>query len=582
MPPVAGEPSNSGGSLAGRLLNSGEFKRMLSHRTTSCLLLGVLLTSSLALARDRESARSAYTEARAYHDQLQKKADADRDLKEYQQALFLYLTVIDHDPTYGASDDSLFAIAGLYEAMATGFGRDLYRRRAIYYYEFVAREYPLTKHKRTALAQAASLKKAAVSSPPAVASSETQEVRTDLATVSDVRYWSNEDYTRVVIQLDGEVEFRKEILHDPDRIYFDLQESRLLRTLVDKSYAVNGLFLKQLRIAQNQDTVVRVVLDFEQINKHTVFALYDPFRIVIDILGGKPPEESALETVELPPATEDTVPTELLAESPAPPTVAPVIPTSNLGGDRSLTRVLGLKVGRVVIDPGHGGRDTGTVGPSGLKEKDLVLALSLRLKELLETRLGTDVVLTRTGDDFVPLEERTAIANQMRADLFLSVHANSSRDQRVTGVETFFLNFSSNADEREIASRENAGAQKNIRDLEDLLKQIALGDYNEESSDLAHVVQESLYLEMKNGRSVMRDRGVKKAPFIVLINLNMPGILTEVGFISNPTDESYFKGSNGQDKTAEALYQGIRKYLHSLGTVATYDATTAVNTASPD
>ncbi len=556
---------------------------MLSQRTTSCLLLGVLLTPPLALARDREAARSAYTEARAFHDQLQEKAAADRDLKEYQRALFLYFTVIDHDPTYGASDDTLFAIAGLYEAMAARFGRDLYRRRAIYYYEFVAREYPLTKHKPTALAQTASLTRAAVPPIQTVTAPETQEVRTDLATVSEVRYWSNEDYTRVVIQLDGEVEFRKEILQNPDRIYFDLKESRLQKTLVDKSYAVNGPFLKQLRIAQNSDTVVRVVLDFEQIKKHTVFALYDPFRIVIDTLGGKPLGEPVpVKSVDLSPAKENPVETEARAELTASPTFAPVIPTSNLGGDRSLTRVLGLKVGRVVIDPGHGGRDTGTIGPSGLKEKDLVLALSLRLKELLETRLGTDVVLTRTGDDFVPLEERTAIANQMRADLFLSVHANSSRDKRVTGVETFFLNFSSNAEEREIASRENAGAQKNIRDLEDLLKQIALGDYNEESSDLAHVVQESLYLEMKNGRSVMRDRGVKKAPFIVLINLNMPGILTEVGFISNPTDESYFKDSSGQDKTAEALYQGVKKYLHSLGTVSTPDATTAVTATLPD
>ena len=554
---------------------------MFSHRTTSCLLLVLLLFSSFALARDRAAARTAYKKARAYHDQLLQTADPDRNLKTYQRALFLYRTVIDHDPTYGAADDTLYAMANLYEAMAGRFGEDLYHRRALYYYEFVAREYPLTKHRPAALAQAASLKRETVPSQR-VAEPETREIRTDLASVLEVRYWSNEDYTRVVIQLDREVEFRKQILSNPDRIYFDLQESQLQSDLLGKTYAVNDLFLKQLRVGQNRDTVVRVVLDFEQIKKHTVFALYDPFRIVIDTLGGRSQTDSTSATVELVPPVEEPVSEASTAELATPPAAPPVVPSSNLGGDRSLTRVLGLKVGRVVIDPGHGGHDTGTIGPSGLKEKDLVLAVSLRLKELIETRLGTDVVLTRTGDDFVPLEERTAIANQVRADLFLSVHANSSRDRRVTGVETFFLNLSSSAEEREVASRENAGSQKNIRDLEDLLKQIALGDYNEESRDLAHVVQESLYLQMKTHRNVIRDRGVKKAPFIVLINLNMPGILTEIGFISNPKDESYFKDMSGQEKTAEALYQGIKKYLHSLGTVSVYEGTTAINASSPD
>ena len=243
--------------------------------------------------------------------------------------------------------------------------------------------------------------------------------------------------------------------------------------------------------------MVRLVLDFEKINKHTVFALYDPFRIVIDTLGGRRPPR--------PQVAERTVKTEeavLSLETGTDTAVrvseTPIIPASNLDGDRSLTRVLGLKVGRVVIDPGHGGGDTGTIGPSGLKEKDLVLSVSKRLKILVEERLGTDVVLTRNTDKFVALEERTAIANQLGADLFISVHANSSKYRQVSGVETFFLNLTSNAEEREVASRENAGSQRNIRDLEDLLKQIALGDYNEESKDLAQTIQQSLYSEVKS------------------------------------------------------------------------------------
>ncbi|MFB3068943.1 MAG: N-acetylmuramoyl-L-alanine amidase, partial [Acidobacteriota bacterium] len=260
----------------------------------------------------------------------------------------------------------------------------------------------------------------------------------------------------------------------------------------------------------------------------------------------------------------------------------PITPASNLSGDRSLTRVLGLKVGRVVIDPGHGGVDTGTIGPSGLMEKDLVLAVSQRLKQLLESRLATEVVLTRTTDIFVPLEERTAIANQLGADLFISVHANSSKSRKVSGVETFFLNLTSNAEEREVASRENASSQKNIRDLEDLLRQITMGDYNEESSDLARTVQQSLYTEVKSHRPVLRDRGVKRAPFIVLINLNMPGILTEVGFLSNPSDEQYFKEPEGRHQVAEALFRGIEQYLRSLGAVPTFERTANIDSPSPD
>ena len=220
-----------------------------------------------------------------------------------------------------------------------------------------------------------------------------------------------------------------------------------------------------------------------------------------------------------------------------------------------------------MIDPGHGGRDSGTIGRNGLKEKDLVLAVSHQLKRLLEERLGTEVVLTRENDRFIPLEERTAIANHLSADLFISIHANSSRDRKVSGVETFFQGFTTNHDEREVASRENASSQKNIRDLEDLLKRIALGDYNEESRDFAQVIQDTFYSEIRPQRPRFQDRGVKKAPFIVLINLNMPGILLEIGFISNPSAEGYLKKKQGQEAVAEAIYTGVEKYFRALGAV---------------
>ena len=542
---------------------------MRGYRALSVGLFLILAISSSVYGRDRPAAREAYKKARQYHDQLLQTPESDRNLQnKYSRAIFLYRTVIDHDPTYSACDDSIFAMATLYQEMAKFFTNDPYRDRAIYYYEFVADQYPSTKHKKAALERARLLQqeKVAPEAPPDSPRAQKSQ-GAGLANVSEIRYWSNEDYTRVVVQLDREIEFRKHILSNPDRIYFDLQDTRLRSALNGKTYPIDDVFIKQVRVAQNRPDMVRLVLDFAEINKHTVFALYDPFRIVIDTLGGR-------RSPDTPQVAERTVNTEEAVLSLATGTdttvrvsETPTVPASNLDGDRSLTRVLGLKVGRVVIDPGHGGGDTGSIGSSGLKEKDLVLSVSKRLKILVEERLGTDVVLTRDTDKFVPLEERTAIANQLGADLFISVHANSSRIRKVSGVETFFLNLTSNAEEREVASRENAGSQRNIRELEDLLRQIALGDYNEESKDLAQIIQQSLYSEVKNHHPILRNRGVKKAPFIVLINLNMPGILTEVGFISNPTEEKYFTEKEGQDQVAEALYKGIEKYFHSLGTI---------------
>ncbi len=558
---------------------------MRRHQSFIAGLLLLLAISSSLYGHDRQAARTAYQKARQYHDQLLQTPKSNRTLQRYRQTIFLYRTVVDHDPTYGACDDALYAVGGLYEEMAQRFENDRYRQLAIYYFEFVADQYPLTKHKGSALEQARLLKPKPVVEQDLAGQPGVEDIRgrqTDLATVSEIRYWSSKDYTRVVIQLDREVEFQKHILSNPDRIYFDLEDTRLRPELNGKIYPVNDLFIKQVRVAQNSPAKVRLVLDFEKINKHTVFALYDPFRIVIDTLGGVRPSPASPSTERTVRTQEAVISLETGTDREIRVSETPVTPASNLSGDRSLTRVLGLKVGRVAIDPGHGGVDTGTVGPSGLMEKDLVLAVSLQLKELLETRLATEVVLTRTTDKFVPLEERTAIANQLDADLFISVHANSSKSRKVSGVETFFLNLTSNAEEREVASRENASSQRNIRDLEDLLRQIAMGDYNEESSDLAHTVQHSLYTEVKNHRPILRDRGVKRAPFIVLINLNMPGILTEVGFLSNPADEEYFKEQEGRHQVAEALFRGIEQYLHSLGAVPTFERTANIGSPSPD
>jgi N-acetylmuramoyl-L-alanine amidase len=236
-------------------------------------------------------------------------------------------------------------------------------------------------------------------------------------------------------------------------------------------------------------------------------------------------------------------------------------------GNRSLIRALGLKIGKIVIDPGHGGHDTGTIGPEGLEEKDLVLDVGRRLGKLLETRLGAEVVYTRKDDTFIPLETRTAVANQARADLFVSIHANSSHDPSARGVETYYLNFTSSPEALEVAARENAVSEKSIYELQDLVKKIALKEKIEESREFAGDVQQSLHSGLAVKSPGIRDRGVKKAPFIVLIGANMPSILAEISFVSNPGDEHRLATGEYRQRIAESLYRGIAKYANGLSGV---------------
>jgi N-acetylmuramoyl-L-alanine amidase len=247
------------------------------------------------------------------------------------------------------------------------------------------------------------------------------------------------------------------------------------------------------------------------------------------------------------------------------PDVREASPTAR--GDRSLIRALGLKIGKIVIDPGHGGHDTGTIGPNGLEEKDLVLDVGRRLGKLLQSRLGADVVFTRKDDTFIPLETRTSIANQEQADLFVSIHANSSRDPDARGVETYYLNFTSSAEALDVAARENAASDKSVYELQDLVKKIALKEKIEESREFASNVQRALHSGLAVKSPGIRDRGVKKAPFIVLIGANMPSILAEISFVSNPGDERRLQTSDYRQRIAESLYRGISKYVGGLSGV---------------
>jgi N-acetylmuramoyl-L-alanine amidase len=236
---------------------------------------------------------------------------------------------------------------------------------------------------------------------------------------------------------------------------------------------------------------------------------------------------------------------------------------AKLGASQSLTRVLGLKVGRIVIDAGHGGHDTGTAGAGGLLEKDVVLDVAKRMGALIESRMGAEVVYTRSDDTFIALESRTQTANEHRADLFLSIHANSSPTESASGVETYYLSFTTSKEALEVAARENASSQKGVYELKDLLQKIALQDKVDESREFAAKVQQAL-LSTSGRPHRPLDRGVKKAPFVVLIGASMPSVLAEIGFLSNPKDEALFMKPDFRQRVAERLYKGLAQYAATL------------------
>jgi N-acetylmuramoyl-L-alanine amidase len=507
-----------------------------------------------------------------------------------------------------------------------------------------------------------------------------------LARLTGVRHWSTPDYTRVAIDLEQEVEYQSGRVPHPDRIFFDLHDTRLAADLVGKSFDVEAGFLRRIRVAQYKANMARVVLDVDDVAEYSAFLLPNPYRLIIDIHGRmpaqpaltakterkaalpvkdpaakdpaikekapqpesdvtvtrltpapsikadnaatvidraektsagplsqgakpqdlKPPEKSQLAGPKpVPVAKAD--PPQVVADDPVmeepvkasgKPTTGPTfqsiapqqssrnrkrpqpqeasvtasaatthVAAPTASGERSLIRALGLKIGKIVVDAGHGGHDTGTIGPNGLMEKDLVLDVAHKLGKLLESRLGAEVVYTRDDDTFVPLETRTAIANKEQADLFISIHANSSDDSSARGVETYYLNFTSSHDALEVAARENAVSEKSIHELQDLVKKIALKEKIEESREFAADVNRSLYAGLSAKNPGIHNRGVKKAPFIVLIGANMPSILAEISFVSNATDEKKLKTNEYRQRVAESLYKGINKYINGLSGV---------------
>src|SRR5579884_3974510 len=380
--------------------------------------------------------------------------------------------------------------------------------------------------------------------------------------IQQVRFWSFEDVTRIVIQTQGTYTLAWDQIENPSRVYFDLAGLRPPATLRKglERIAINDKRVKEIRIAQVVPGKTRIVFDLFGPAEVQSSQLVNPDRLVIEV---RPKGTSIAALAGKHTSSPDPNPPAPLAASlpvPSPPPSAPslapvVIPATvtkipvdiaapaktDSAGEKSLVRIFGLKMGKVVIDAGHGGHDTGTIGPNGLMEKDLVLDVALRLGKLINQRLGATVVYTRAGDTFIPLEQRTKIANDEKADLFISIHANSSPEPAATGVETYFFNLTSDKSGLDLATRENAASASSISDLNDLLHRAVLQTKREESRQFAQDVQAALWTESVRMNSKSRDRGVRQAPFVVLIGAGMPSILAEIGFVSNPHDEKLLK-----------------------------------------
>ena len=353
---------------------------------------------------------------------------------------------------------------------------------------------------------------------------------------------------RVTIELEGEAAYHDEQTDGPPGVFVDLQNARPVEALKDATQTFPDDVVRQIRVGRQVGTRTRVVLDLTGTPPHTTYALYSPYRVVIDFAR----EASPLQLAQL-------------AKPMRPEPSAP--PQPNASGGFSLSRQLGLGVARVVIDPGHGGHDPGAMN-NGLSEAELVLDVAMRLEKLLLNQPGVEVVMTRRSNVFVPLEERTALANREEADLFLSIHANASEDDRVRGVETYFLNFAPNPAAEVVAARENAASSRTMRQLPDIVKAIALNNKIDESRDFASLVQSSMMDRLKRSNKSAKDLGVKQAPFMVLIGATMPSILAEVSFLTNRQEAALLRSSAYRQQIAAALFNGVMRYQKSLKAAA--------------
>jgi N-acetylmuramoyl-L-alanine amidase len=603
------------------------------HRRASAVLvaLGVCLASAPAAA---QSARVRYETARrddaAARAQLAKAPDdgapAARQaaIAGAQRVIARYEAIVRRYPTSGYSDNALLQAADLARSLYVAYGRASHRAAVGRYVAWLTREYPassLRSEARTVLraveeARAARVAAAArvvprAAAPPPRPTPASAPAPADAApaaagasgpaVLQAIERTVLDDVVRLTLPLDREVPFAHETLADPPRAFIDLHGVEAAPSLV-ASILGGEAPVHQVRVGR-QPAATRVVLDLAAPAKVSVFALYNPFRVVIDTERGPyamvrvpVPADGPVVVVDergaLPaavpagtptagpagppvaagatplPPLEDPAPRPvesalLVGVSADPPVPPPAVPAANADGSFSLARQLGLGVSRIVIDPGHGGHDPGTRG-HGATEAAVVLDIALRLERLLQKEPGLDVVLTRRTDVFIPLQQRTAIANKEGADLFLSIHANASRNPSARGVETYFLSFASSPDAEAVAARENATSDRAMHNLPNIVRAIALNNKLDESRDLAGMVQDAMTTRLARVNAGIRSRGVKKAPFVVLIGAGMPSVLAEVAFLTNRSEAALVRTPAYRQRIAEALHAAVLRYRRAL------------------
>jgi N-acetylmuramoyl-L-alanine amidase len=472
--------------------------------------------------------------------------------KDIERAADIYVGIADEYSSSSLADDALYRAAQIYNSDLSS------KQKAFSLYQRVIADFPDGDMVQLAREQlnALNLEKRAAGIPS----------RTDLVQLGQVRtlrQWSNKDYTRVVIDLEKDISFKTFTLPPdasagkPERLVIELSNARLAPELSPRIHVNDGI-ITDIRASQYKSSKVRVVLDLSQKSSYRAFPLEDPSRLVVDISrdAGKSPDLLALQS---PSATSvDGKKTGHVVNTFK---KVPKWSKSQMSEDvPSIAAQLSLRVSKIVIDPGHGGKDPGAIGPNGLVEKDLTLTISKQLAKRLKLE-GFTVYLTRDSDVFIPLEERTAFANKKKADLFVSVHINSLSDQSAAGIETYFLNLTTDSSAIEVAARENATTSKSISDLQLIINDLMLNSKINESSRFANCIHKCIISQLLNNGYRGKDYGVKQAPFYVLLGAQMPSILVELGFITNSMDSSLLQSEAHQSTLIDGIAKGINKYI---------------------
>lgn len=563
--------------------------RFIIFFTIIVLLLSVSGSPSFEAQQndDRTSlARKFIKQADIASEKLHSRPRSERREQEYLTIIELYRRAIDVDQEHLCGDEALMAMAELSEEIAYYLRKSRYYYNAVEYYQQITKLYPNSPHQARALIRLAKVLEQPPFDPQTAISAYlevikqfpnsliSREARANIIRLTEVlngstflepeailerqitaiRSFTGSDYARIVIDLSAPVTYEKTLMSSSS-LTIQVHEAKLLPMLLEKNLVIDteGL-LKNIDFEQSNKGV-RFNLKFDKIRDYAIFTINNPDRLMID-LRGKNSENLDTKSNKLP----NSLPiNNSLTE------LDNLIQKQN-ETRLSLMRALGLKVKRIVIDAGHGGHDIGAKGPNGLQEKDLVLDVAIRLRDIIKQQLPEiDVVMTRDKDNFVTLEERTAIANAQGADLFLSIHANSGQAMDASGVETYYLSINANKEELEVAARENASTARNARDLQSLLQKIALEDKVLESQGFAKLVQGNLVNGLgKINQAAGVDRGVKKAPFIVLIGANMPSVLSEISFVSNPEQAKLLQTKEFRQNIAQSLFNGIYSYVEVL------------------